>query len=933
MAGQHGADLREVARAQLLDLGASDLTALAEAGELEPCYEQEPMLERALESLAARRNVLLLGPAGVGKTCVLHEIARRLVQGAVPDALKGKRIFRVSTTAIEAGSMNAGQWGERLKLFVEATIAATDVLVYIDNIWALRDAGRYSGRRESFATFLHGYLSQRQLVMLGESTPENYTFTAGQEGWRGFALADDPSLMSLFTVLRLDPPTPETASQILAHVATDLEALYGLEIERSVVARSVEVTRRFQPYEALPGKAIRLLREAVSAEARLEAPADGRIVQPEAVMAAFSRLTGLPERLFSDSIALPHAEVTAYFAERVVGQPEAVAAVVDLVTLIKAELHDPHRPLGVLLFAGPTGSGKTFLAKTLAAYLFGTEEALVRFDMSEYQYAHTAGDLVRQMTERLRYRHFAVVLFDEVEKAASTVHDLFLQAFDDARLTDPVGNTVDLRNTIMVLTSNLGGSTSVNPGLGFGATHDPDEDRQRRLRAIEGFFRPELLNRLETIVCFRPLDREAMRRIARRELGRALQREGVRRRNILLDFRDSVLDVLLQAGFSERYGARPLQRAIKEQVLVPLARRLAAAPSTSDLVLELYAAADHIATHVIDLPRPTAPAEPRRRPRVVERSRSLRQLEADIASLKRRLEELRASEWHARLVSRSERLLAELSRPTFWDDHTRARRINSALYHLGRTLERFADLQRRADGLADVPELLRRHDRARQETEIVRFEARVRELSRDLTLAELELLAAESGAPVTRRVLVAVTPVPRRTEDGADDWARALAEMYAGWAQRRGYEANDEAQPEAPERLVVIRGPNVAAMLVGETGLHRRQQQRGAGSLARVWVAPLVRPDGEHGGSAPSRLARAIQAALARREAEQPDRLDQLVRVYRTGAVTSVRDPRTGERTGRLREVLEGELDPFLVAYLTRQAAAEAPQPALELTG
>src|SRR5690242_12053349 len=530
----------ESALERVVGMGASDLTQRAQAGQLARAYAREAEVAKVFESLAARRSVLLLGPADVGKTAILHEAVARIARKQAPAALAGKRVVAISTGAVMVGTKYLGEWQTRLGELLEAIKQAKDIILGFEDIWALRDAGRASDKADGFSNFLRPYLERGEIVVIGECTPE--TFAGSEHGAR--ALADDPSLMKHFTVVRVEEPDREVTKGILVAVARDLQRAHHVRVEPAAIERALELTRRFLPYAAFPGKAKRLLDEAAQLHAaggegekgegsdrKALAPGGEPPVDADTVTTAFSRMTGLPEKIISDAIPISQEEIRAYFDERVVGQEEAVAAVVDVVTLVKAELNDPGRPLGVLFFVGPTGVGKTELAKTLAEYLFGGKEKLIRLDMSEFTTMFSSTDLLRQITEKQRRQHFSVLLLDEFEKANSYVFDLFLQAFDDARISDSSGRTVDLRNTIIVMTSNIGTELSEARGIGFleaSGGQAQDQERARQVaHAVEEYFRPEFINRLDKIVVFQPLGRAEMRRIARRELGRALMREGV----------------------------------------------------------------------------------------------------------------------------------------------------------------------------------------------------------------------------------------------------------------------------------------------------------------------------------------------------------------------------------------------------------------------
>jgi ATP-dependent Clp protease ATP-binding subunit ClpA len=973
-----------------LEIGATDLTQRALAGQLARAYGRETEIEQLFESLLAKRSVLLLGPSDVGKTAVLHEAVHRMARKQCPHGLAGKRVVAISTGAVLAGTRYLGEWQTRLTTLLDAVKASPNLYLYFEDIWSLRDAGRASDKTDGFSTLIRPYLERQDITLLGEATPESYTMA--EHGAR--SLADDQPFIKLFDVLTLQEPPRDDTRKILTSVARDLHRAHHVRIEPAAIERALELTRRFLPYQAFPGKATHLLAEAAvttakGARAAATPAQEGRepAVTSDMVGTSFSHMTGLPEKIISDHIPLTQDEITTYFAEHIVGQEEAVRTVADVVTLVKAELNDPGRPLGVLFFVGPTGVGKTELAKTLAEYLFGSKDKLLRFDMSEFKTYQGVQDLLEQLTEKQRRQSFSVLLLDEIEKAAPFVFDLFLQVFDDARLTDSSGRSVDLHNTIIIATSNIGTGMHENRSIGFVESGDSARERSELVRrAVEEYFRPEFINRLDKIVVFQPLGREEMRQIARRELNRALLREGVSRRNILLDFREDVLDVLLTHGFSPAYGARPLQRAIKEQVLLPLARRIAAQPTSGEQLLELYARDGIIEVAIIPVSAAEADTdetleELRQRATVTDastgrpRSLDLHQFQDAIAALSSRLEASIKGERHEAMHERGLQLLEEISKPGFWDEPERARQTLSAIYHVERVTERFESLRNRAERLAEVAEMIRRHGDA---AGLPRLAASLELLERDVALAELELLSGDDDTLLTDAVFLCVTPylTPRAREAG--DWPTLLYEMYAAWARRKGYEVETVSE-EGHDPILLLRGPGLCGLLRGEDGIHKLQREAAGANdrhgrpvtrlhLARVDMlavpgaeavealrarARVVVRDEEPGGrdGKKVRTAEAVDPASGLRvhiRAADAERValsllavrcavrasgsgpaePSVVRVYRLARTQYVRDPRTGERSGKARDVLSGAIDPFLLAYIKQRAGSPQEEPA-----
>ncbi|HZW73088.1 MAG TPA: AAA family ATPase, partial [Caldimonas sp.] len=351
---------------------------------------------------------------------------------------------------------------------------------------------------------------------------------------------------------------------IVAEAAARLAESRSVEIEPEAIDAAVTLTGRFEPYRSFPGKAIRLLEGAVDGR-----KSDVQRFDRAQLTAAFASRSGMPLTLLSDSMPLRIADVRTHFETRILGQPEATAALVDVVSVLKAGLNDPQKALGSFFFVGPTGVGKTESAKALAEFLFGSRERLVRFDMGEYTSIDAVQRLIGtawgtaegELTRRVREQPFCVVLLDEIEKAHWSVFDALLAAIGEGRMTDAAGRTADFRNAIVIMTSNLGASRVRSSPLGFGVDGADASDHERYIAEAERFFRPEFFNRIDRVVVFHALSQQTVRQIARRELNRLLVREGIVRRRLLVELDDSVIAIVAESGFHPRYGARPLQRA------------------------------------------------------------------------------------------------------------------------------------------------------------------------------------------------------------------------------------------------------------------------------------------------------------------------------------------------------------------------------------
>ncbi|MBA4192120.1 MAG: hypothetical protein C0467_29435 [Planctomycetaceae bacterium] len=579
-------------------------------GTAEPAYEVEEPVGEVEKALTANppQSVLLIGPSGVGKTAAVRQLARRW------DAVAGKPpIFQTSGARIVAGQTGFGMWEQRCQDLIKDAVKRRAVL-HVGSLVELMEVGKSEHNHSGIATFLRPAIARGELLCVAEATPEQLPLVEKQ----------DPQLLDAFRHVSLEEPGEAKGRAILAAFAREysLPTVVSLEqdkkrkkrrrraLERAKrpkptaeqaapeqprtlspegLAAIDRLHRRYATYSAYPGRPLRFLENLLR-----DGPRETAVTEEE-VYGAFTRETGLPRSVIDPAVPLDVSETHRWFSSRVVGQADAVNLVVDLLATVKAGLTRPNRPIASLLFIGPTGVGKTEMAKALAEFLFGSKDRLTRFDMSEYADPVSVRRLIGGvfgseglLTAKVREQPFSVLLLDEVEKADPSFFDLLLQALGEARLTDAGGRLADFRNTVVILTSNLGAESYRRGSTGFVSSSPTTAEATGHFtRAVEQFLRPEMFNRLDRVVPFAPLAAGTIRRIADREWQKVLNRDGVRFREVKMTTAPGLLDHLAAVGFDPRYGARPLKRAMERELLAPLARQMNRHPGDTPLTVDV----------------------------------------------------------------------------------------------------------------------------------------------------------------------------------------------------------------------------------------------------------------------------------------------------------------------------------------------------------
>ncbi len=552
-----------------------DMTARARNGKYDPVIGRDKEIERMAQILCRRtkNSPIIVGEPGVGKSAVVEGFAQAIANGEVPDNLKDKTVFSLDLSGLLAGTRYRGDFEERLKNAINSVVANGNIILYIDEIHNLIGAGSSGEGNIDAADILKPMLARGEITVIGTTTYDEY---------RKY-IEKDSAFERRFSQITLDPPSVDDAIKIVGGLKDRYESHHGVAISDQAVAAACELSDRYITDRFLPDKAIDLIDEA-AAKAKIDATRTGRRdiqITKDDIAAIVSDWTGIPVTKMSVGEAQRLIDLEKVLHDRVIGQNEAVDAVARAIRRSRAGLGESGKPMGSFIFAGPTGVGKTELSKALAEAMFGDENSLVRIDMSEYMEKHSVSKLIGsppgyvgfeeegQLTEKVRRKPYSVVLFDEIEKAHEDIFNLMLQILDDGRLTDSKGRLINFKNTVIIMTSNVGAATpEAKSRLGFlgGGTDSFGYDRMKDsiLSGLRKKFRPEFLNRIDDVICFHHLTKEECLRISDILIDKL--KKQLKEKNIALTVSSSAKRALLDEGYNEEFGARPLKRAVQKEL-------------------------------------------------------------------------------------------------------------------------------------------------------------------------------------------------------------------------------------------------------------------------------------------------------------------------------------------------------------------------------
>jgi ATP-dependent Clp protease ATP-binding subunit ClpC len=798
--------------ANVLDEGRDVIEA---ARACPPALFREREVRSVIEAISSGRSVLLVGPSGVGKSAVLNACADR-----VGDL--GYRVRQFTVVQIMSGTRYLGEWQSKLSVLMTEAVQSRTILNIIDVV-NLASAGISSNSTTNFLDAMRPQLASGCLLIIGEVTPEQLQ-----------SIYRIPNFASLFDLIHVEPLS---ADEIVEIVDREANAI-GLALDAPARDRLMQLCNTFQVSQQGPGAALDLIdrvKDYRDQKSGVGEPAD---ITPSFIEKVFAIYSGLPLFVVSRSESKPTAQIRDWFRERIIGQEAAIEAVVEMIALYKSRLHDKTKPIGSFLFVGPTGVGKTELARALAQYFFGSERRMLRFDMSEFAEYAAFEMLVgnpreperpARLVDPVRAQPFQVVLFDELEKGHRTIQDLLLQLLDEGRLSTPKGETVNFCSTIIIATTNAGASEGTASSIGFGRDVGPTYDPDKVLHAIGAHFRPEFINRFQHVVLFHPLSREQAAQIARIELRSLLKREGITERNLIVDVTDDAIELVLAAGFNASFGARAIKREVRRQIILPIATLLMEREVVRASLIQVGVRDGRIAVAVADTPESSQIRAEREPIRTATGERLTRKDVGDrIAAARVAAKQLFDATGVEKLRSEIREIDVQRKDYRFWHDATGAGQILARQIRSMEVVSRVERLMAWIDELSSgAAAQTTRSQLNGLAAQLVHFEA-----ARAAAQRELVRMSPEGYWDA----LVEIAPTGGGIE--ARDF---MFKVYATWARDRRLELVMVREPMAADEPIVfaVRGHFPYGYLKAEAGYHRVRQKREA-SVARIAIAPWL---------------------------------------------------------------------------------------------
>ncbi len=832
------------------------------------------------------QSALLVGEPGTGKTTILKWYSRELSD-------MGWSVFEAGATEIIAGQIYIGQLEGRIKELVQNLDAKKKVIWFIPEIHELYHSGRSKYSPTGILNMLIPFIEKGIIRVVGETTPAGFQNMVSQ----------NVRIQNIFKAFKVDALEDDATLDLAKNWVEDNKSIEMAT--KTTLQEAYQLCKQYMADTHAPGNLLGFLKQA---QRNLEIQDGAKVkISIDDLLVVLSAITGLPLSILDERKGLNLDELRSLFNRRVLGQNEAVECLVERLAMIKSGLTDPDRPLGVFLFAGPTGTGKTEIAKTLTEFLFGSPDRMIRLDMSEFKTPESLdrilgtdseGLTASGLTAAIRKQPFSVILLDEFEKSHMNVWDVFLQVFDDGRLTDPSGRTADFRHSIIILTSNLGSMIQTGEGLGF-TPQETSFSLSGVTQAISSTFRPEFINRLDRVIVFRPLSRAVMRDILFQELDKVTQRRGLRSRNWAIEWEQSAIEFLLDKGFTVDLGARPLKRAIDQYLLSPLALTMVNHQlPEGDQFLFVRSSKDAIKVEFIDPDAVDEGDDSSESDIEVPKDFNLHQiilephgLAEELKTLSSLYEKLAADMTETNWNNEKEQLLLKVSQQGFWDSADRFILLGEIEF-----------MDRLEAGMSTAGSLLSRLDKSAQQNRKFYSKKLLARLAQQLYLLKNAYRNYVEKMP--HDAFLKVESI--KSDNASSEFAQRLKDMYLSWARRRRMhfqilDSKTSNNEKKYESIIAFSGFGAYPILIPESGLHIYEEPGQGRSFQRCTARVHVLPQPV--------LEGALSDQAIKLYAKSQETVTDIVRRYREKPSPLVRDTVRKWRTGRIDLIWDGNFD------------------------